>query len=55
MTVKSEVKGTWRDAKKFAKKHPFTALLIGGLAAYSAANMYFTAYVGTRLFEGAWR
>ena len=55
MTVKSDVKGTWRDAKKFAKKHPIASLLIGGLALTGAYGYYFTAYVGTRVFEEAWR
>ena len=51
MSVKSDVKGAWRDSKNFAKKHPVVSILIGGAAAYTALNIYFTSYVMTKAFE----
>jgi len=43
--------GAYKDAKKFANKHPVVALLIGSAAAYTALNIYFTSYVMTKAFE----
>lgn len=40
-----------KDAKKFANKHPVVALLLTGAAAYTAANIYFTSFVMTKVFE----
>ena len=41
----------WKDTKKFAKKHPFVTLAVGGLAVLQAAQIYFGAYVATKAFE----
>jgi alkyl hydroperoxide reductase subunit AhpF len=51
MGIQKDAKGAWKDSKKFAKKHPFVSLVIGGAAAYTAANLYFTSYVMTKAFE----
>lgn len=51
MGVQKDAKGAWRDSKKFAKKHPIVALVIGGAAAWTAVNIYFTSYVMTKAFE----
>tara|TARA_B100000900_G_scaffold412468_1_gene434320 strand:- start:449 stop:616 length:168 start_codon:yes stop_codon:yes gene_type:complete len=51
MGMKKDAKSAYRDAKKFAKKHPFVSLLLTGAAAYTAANIYFTSYVMTSVFE----
>ena len=55
MSVKSDIKGAWRDSKKFANKHPVVAIVIGGAAAYTALNVYFTSYVMTKAFEQGYR
>ena len=41
----------WKDTKKFAKKHPFVTLAVGGLAVLQAMQIYFGAYVVTKAFE----
>ena len=51
MSVTKEVKGAWRDSKKFAKKHPLVAIPIVLAAAWTVANIYFTSYVMTKAFE----
>ena len=51
MGIQKDAKGAWKDSKKFAKKHPVVSLLIGGAAAYTALQIYFTSYVMTSIFE----
>ena len=51
MGIQTDGKSAWRDSKKFANKHPVVSLLIGGAAAYTALNIYFTSYVMTKAFE----
>ena len=41
----------WKDTKKFAKKHPFVTLAVGSLAVLQAAQIYFGAYVATKIFQ----
>jgi hypothetical protein len=55
MSVAKDVKGAWRDSKKFAKKHPLVAFPIGLAAAWTVANIYFTSYVMTKAFETGYR
>jgi len=43
--------GAWKDAKKYADKHPVVSLLLVGTALYTAANVYFTSFVITKAFE----
>jgi len=51
MGIQKDVNSAWKDSKKFANKHPFVSLVIGGAAAYTALNIYFTSYVMTKAFE----
>ena len=51
MTVMKDAKKAYKDAKKFANKHPVVALTLAATAAYTAANIYFTSFVMTRAFE----
>ena len=51
MGIKKDAKSAYRDAQKFANKHPLVALTLAGAAAYTAANIYFTSFVMTRAFE----
>ena len=51
MGIQNDVKSAWRDSKKLPKEHPVVSLLIGGAAAYTAFNIYFTSYIMTSAFE----
>ena len=51
MGIQKDVKSAWKDSKKFANKHPVVSLLIGGAAAYTSFNIYFTSYVMTSTVE----
>ena len=51
MGLKKDIKGSWRDSKKFANKHPVVALLVAGTGAFTAAQIYYTSWVATKAFE----
>ena len=53
MGLKSDIKGTWKDSKKFANKHPVVALLVVGTGTITALQIYYSAWVGTKLYEAA--
>ena len=43
--------GAYKDAKKFASKYPFVALVVGSLAAVQAYRIYMGAVFATRFVE----
>ena len=51
MSVTKDIKGAWRDSKKFTKKHPFVAIPIALMAGYMFLNIYGTSYLITKSIE----
>jgi len=55
MGIQKDIKGAWRDSKKFAKKHPVVAVLIGGAGTITLLSVFADAYFTTKLFEAGYK
>lgn len=55
MGIQKDIKGAWRDSKKFAKKHPVVAVLIGGAGTITLLGVFADAYFTTKLFEAGYK
>ncbi len=55
MGIEKDVKSAWRDSKKFAKKHPVVAVLIGGAGTITLLSIFTDAYFTTKLVEAGYQ
>ena len=51
MGIQKDVKTAWRDSKKFAKKHPLVAVLIGGTGTVVLLSTFLETYITTKMVE----